>query len=95
MLSSEVVHLGGSLSTVLIAMPYWRDASQRVSWQAATATVADSCDRMVATLVLWLGQFDNDGFKILSARIRITSIWHFLYFINIQPLIDVFMVIGQ
>jgi hypothetical protein len=40
MLSLEVVDPGGSLSTVLIAPPYWRDASWRVSWQAAMAMAA-------------------------------------------------------
>ncbi len=40
MLSLEVMGPGGSLSTVLIATPYRRDASWRVSWQAATATAA-------------------------------------------------------
>jgi hypothetical protein len=37
MLPLEVVGPGGSLSTVLITTPYWRDASRRGSWQAATA----------------------------------------------------------
>jgi hypothetical protein len=45
MLSLEVVGPGGSLSTALIATPYGRDASWRVSWQPATATAAYSCDR--------------------------------------------------
>jgi hypothetical protein len=40
MLSLEVVGPGGSLSTVLIATPYRRDASWKVSCQAATATAA-------------------------------------------------------
>jgi hypothetical protein len=40
MLSLEVMGPGGSLSTVLITTPYRRDASWRVSWQAATATAA-------------------------------------------------------
>jgi hypothetical protein len=40
MLSLEVLGPGGSLSTVLIAMPYRQDASRRVSWQVATATAA-------------------------------------------------------
>jgi hypothetical protein len=40
MLSLEVMDPGGSLSTVLIATPYRRDASWRVSWQATTATAA-------------------------------------------------------
>ncbi len=40
MLSLEVMGPGGSLSTMLIATPYRRDASWRVSWQAATATAA-------------------------------------------------------
>ncbi len=44
MLPLEVVGPGGSLSTVLIATPYWRDASRRVSWRAATATAGSSCD---------------------------------------------------
>ncbi len=44
MLPLEVVGPGGSLSTALIAMPYWRDASRRVSWQAAKATAEFSCD---------------------------------------------------
>jgi hypothetical protein len=72
MLSLEVMGLGGSLSTVLITMPYWRDAS-RESWQAATATAADSCDRTAAALVLRQGGgwqrrrrsgsgFNGDGF---------------------------------
>ncbi len=59
MLSLEVMGPGGSLSMVLIAMPYWRDASQRESWQAATATAAYSwaysCNRMAAALIHQLG----------------------------------------
>jgi hypothetical protein len=54
MLPLEVVGPGGSLSTVLIATPYRRDASRRVSWQAATATAAYSCDRTTTALVLRL-----------------------------------------
>ncbi len=55
MLSLRGMDPGGSLSTVLIAKLYWRDASQRESWQAAMTTAADSCDRMAAALVLRLG----------------------------------------
>jgi hypothetical protein len=78
MLPLEVVGPGGSLSTVLIATPYWRDASRKESWQAAAATAAtamvtDSCDQTAAALVLRLGSrwwrqqqsgigFDDDGF---------------------------------
>jgi hypothetical protein len=55
MLSLEVMGPGGSLSTVLIAMPYRRDASWRVSRQAATATVAYTCNRTTTALVHRLG----------------------------------------
>jgi hypothetical protein len=55
MLPLEVVGPGGSLSTVLIATPYWRDASWRVSWQAATATAGSSCDRTATARVHRLG----------------------------------------
>ncbi len=56
MLSLEVMGPGGSLSMVLIAVPYRRDSSRRVSWQAATATAAYSCDlTMTAALVHRLG----------------------------------------
>ncbi len=55
MLPLEVVDPGGSLSTVLIATPYWRDASRRVSWHAATATAVSSCDRTATALVHRLG----------------------------------------
>jgi hypothetical protein len=55
MLPLEVMGPGGSLSTVLIATPNWRDASRRVSWQAATATAAYSCDRTTTELVHRLG----------------------------------------
>jgi hypothetical protein len=55
MLSLDVVGPGDSLSTVLIATPYWRDASWRESWQAVTATVAHSCDWMAAAPLLQLG----------------------------------------
>ena len=57
MLPLEVVGPGGSLSTALIATPYGRDASWRVSWQPATATAAAaySCDRATAALVQRLG----------------------------------------
>jgi hypothetical protein len=51
MLPLEVVGPGGSLSTALIATPYWRDASRRVSWQAATATAESSCDQTATALV--------------------------------------------
>jgi hypothetical protein len=73
--SLEVVGPGDGLSTVPSATPYWRDASWRVSWQAATATAAYSCDRAVAALLLRLGNgwlwrrrsataLDGDGLKI-------------------------------
>jgi hypothetical protein len=55
MLPLEVMGPGGSLSTVLVATPYWRDASRRVSWQAATATAAYSCDWTTTVLVRRLG----------------------------------------
>jgi hypothetical protein len=55
MLSLEVVGPSGSLSTVLIAMPYRQDARWRESWQVAIATAADSCDRTAAALIPWLG----------------------------------------
>jgi hypothetical protein len=55
MLSLEVTGPGGSLSTVLIATPYWRDASRKESWQAAMVMAADGCDRTTAALVLQLG----------------------------------------
>ncbi len=56
MLPLEVMGPGGSLSTALIATPYRRDASRRVSWQATTATAAYSCDlTMAAALVHRLG----------------------------------------
>ncbi len=45
MLSLEVMGPGGSLSTKLIATPYGRDASWRVSWQAVTTTAASSATR--------------------------------------------------
>jgi hypothetical protein len=51
MLPLEVVGPGGSLSTVLIATPYWRDVSRRVSWQAATATAVYCCDRTTTALI--------------------------------------------
>jgi hypothetical protein len=40
MLPLEMLGPGGSLSTELIATPYGRDASWRVSWQAAMTTAA-------------------------------------------------------
>jgi hypothetical protein len=52
---------GGSLSTVLIAMLYWRDASRRVSWQAATATAVSISDRTAAALVHRLGTAGGGG----------------------------------
>jgi hypothetical protein len=55
MLSLEVVGPGDGLSTVLSATPYWRDVSWRVSWQAVMVMAAYSCDRMVAALLLRLG----------------------------------------
>jgi hypothetical protein len=61
MLPLEVVGPGGSLSTVLIATPYWRDASRRVSWHAATATAVSSCDRTATALVLRLGTAGGGG----------------------------------
>ncbi len=56
MLPFEVVGPGGSLSTVLIAMPYWRDASRRVSWQVAKATAGFSCDRTATALLIGWGR---------------------------------------
>ncbi len=56
MLPLEVVGPGGSLSTALIATPYWRDASRRVSWQAATATAGSSCDRTATALGIGWGR---------------------------------------
>ena len=61
MLPLEVVGPGGSLSTVLIATPYWRDASRRVSWQAATATAGSSWDRTATALVHRLGTAGGGG----------------------------------
>ncbi len=61
MLPLEVVGPGGSLSTVLIATPYRRDASRRVSWQAATATAESSCDRTATALVHQLGTAGGGG----------------------------------
>jgi hypothetical protein len=61
MLPLEVVVPGGSLSTALIATPYWRDASRRVSWQAATATAVPCCDRTATALVHWLGTAGGGG----------------------------------
>jgi hypothetical protein len=55
MLSLEVMGPGGSLSMVLIAMPYRRDASWRVSWQAATAMAAYGCDLTTTALIHRLG----------------------------------------
>jgi hypothetical protein len=52
MLSLEVLGPGGSLSTVLIATLYRRDASWRVSWQAATATAAYGCDLTMTTALV-------------------------------------------
>ncbi len=51
MLPLEVVGLGGSLSTVLVATPYWRDASRRGSWQEAMATAVYCCDRTTTALI--------------------------------------------
>jgi hypothetical protein len=51
MLPLEVVGPGGSLSMALVATPYWRDASRRVSWQVAMATAESSCDQTATTLV--------------------------------------------
>ncbi len=77
MLSLEVVGPGGSLSTALIATPYRRDASWRVSWQAATAMAAHklrkdgyggACPsagkRLAAALAERTG-FDGDGSKTI------------------------------
>jgi hypothetical protein len=61
MLPLEVVGPGGSLSTVLITTPYWRDASRRVSWQAATATAGSSCNRTATALVHRLGTAGGGG----------------------------------
>jgi hypothetical protein len=61
MLPLEVVGPGGSLSTVLIATPYWRDASRRVSWQAVMATAESSCDRTATALVHRLGTAGGGG----------------------------------
>ncbi len=61
MLPLEVVVPGGSLSTALTATPYWRDASWRVSWQAATATAVPSCDRTATALVHRLGTAGGGG----------------------------------
>jgi hypothetical protein len=55
MLSLEVVGPGDSLSTVLIATPYLRDARLSVSWQAVTVTAAYNCDRTAAALLHRLG----------------------------------------
>ncbi len=74
MLSLEVVGPGYGLSTAPSATPYWRDASWG-SWQAVMATVAYSCDRAVAALLLqleggwrWRRRVgtgsDGDGLKI-------------------------------
>jgi hypothetical protein len=61
MLSLEVVGPGDGLTTVPSATPYWRDVSWRVSWQAATATEAYSCDWTVATLLFGWGAAGGDN----------------------------------
>ncbi len=45
----------------LIATTYWRDASRRVSWQAATATAGSSCDRTATALAHRLGTAGGGG----------------------------------
>jgi hypothetical protein len=69
---------GGSLSTVLIATPYWRDASRRVSWQAATATAVSSCDRTATALVHRLGMTGGGG----GGADRFRRRWRLNLFIN-------------
>ncbi len=91
MLPMEVVGPGGSLSMVLIATPYWRDASWRVSWQAATATEVSSCDRTATALVHQLGTADGGGGgadRLRRQRIQnlfIVTFDSYLAFFNIRP----------
>ncbi len=72
MLPLEVVGPGGSLSTVLIATPYGRDASWREPWLAATAMAAYSCDLTTAALIHRLGSGGN-GRADWCCRRRITN----------------------
>jgi hypothetical protein len=51
----EVMGTGGSLSTALVAVTYWRDASRRVSWQAVMATVEYSCKQTMTALTFRMG----------------------------------------
>ncbi len=73
LLPLEVVGPGGSLSTVLITTPYWRDASRRGSWQAAMATAESrfATGRLRHSSIVWGRQavaaeertgFVGDGF---------------------------------
>jgi hypothetical protein len=62
MLSLEVVGPGGSLSTKLIATPYGRDASWRVSWQAVTTTAASSATgRLQRSSIGWEAAGGGNG----------------------------------
>jgi hypothetical protein len=84
MLPLEVMGPGGSLSTVLIATPYWQDASRRASWQAATATASHSCDRTTTALVHRLGAAGGgNGGADWFRRRRILNLFNlrvFVYF---------------
>jgi hypothetical protein len=43
MLSFKVVGPSGSLANVAVAMSYWQNASQRMSWQVAAVMAAYRC----------------------------------------------------
>jgi hypothetical protein len=74
----EVVGPGGSLSTLLVATPYWQDASRR--W-TAMATAANKI------------RLDNGGTHLLAGGRLITGVdfklcdYHIIYliFLNILP----------
>jgi hypothetical protein len=46
---------------IAVATSYWRDASRRVSWQAAVAMAAYSCDQTMAALIFGWRIADNSN----------------------------------
>jgi hypothetical protein len=92
MLSLEVMGPGGSLSTVLIATPYRRDTSWRVSWQAATATVAQvATGRLRRSSIGWEVAGGCTGGADWFRRRRILNFY--LYFLYVYFYIRPFLIL--
>jgi hypothetical protein len=68
---------------LLSAASYWQTASQRVSWQGAAVTAADSCDQDGSdTIPLAVGTVGDGGVGVVIFCVLVSSciIWYCIPF---------------